>query len=171
MKQSKRRTVTNDEFNKALANMNNVKIMQEALSKYRGIIPYEDLQRCGLDALWRCIGYHEDNKGNKFTTSLWRFIVWECRRELKRIRQQGRIHTVSLSQKEDFDISTNVNNQIKHLHEYITLLDSDSRDIINQYYFERRTMQEIGDIRGCSKQTIGQKIHKALIELRKMCNN
>lgn len=163
--------VTNQEFDAALANKDNEKIIKAVLSRYYTVIPADKLKTCGYDALWRCLGYHEPNRGNKFTTSLWRFTIWECRRTLKHIRKEQSLHTINISAietKEKFDIPMPVEtDDIIHLRECINLLKHDDKQIIYEYYFERRTMEEIGKLHGYSKEAARQKINKAEIELRK----
>jgi RNA polymerase sigma factor (sigma-70 family) len=173
MKRNKlvRRMVTNEEFNEALKNKDNEKIIKAVLARYYHVIPADKLKDCGYDALWRCLGYHIPGKGNKFTTSLWKFTTWECRRALKRIHNEQSTHTINISTietKEKFDIPMPMDSEsILHLRECLTLLNTESKQIIHEYYFEHRTMQEIGELHGYSKEAARQKINKAVRELRK----
>lgn len=175
MKKTKliRRAVTNEEFNQALADDVNKKTIKRVLSKYYSLIPPEELQACGLDALWRCLGYHQEGRGNKFTSSLWRFTVWECRRALKRINTQRNKHTVNISAIETqntFDIpAAEINPNVEYLRECMDKLRPDDRTLIKEYYLDKYTMEEIGNLHGYSKEAARQKINKALTELKKIC--
>jgi RNA polymerase sigma factor (sigma-70 family) len=168
-----RKEVTDEEFRQALANKDNEKVIKSVLSRYYSIIPAEDLEACGLEALWRCLGYHKEGKGNKFTTSLWTFTNWECKRLLKKIRRQASTHTVNISTietKEKFEVPVPLDNpDVVHLRECITMLKPGDRELIQQYYFDRHTMEEIGNLHGYSKEAARQKINGALQELRKCC--
>jgi RNA polymerase sigma factor (sigma-70 family) len=167
-----RRPVSNEEFNAALANEDNNKIIKKVLSTFSHVIPPEDLEICGQEALWRCLGYHEQGKGNKLTTSLWRFTQWECLRTLKKIRRENNKRMINISTietKEKFEIPINNNEEAKHLHECISLLSPLDRELIQEYYFDRRTMHEIGKLHGYSKEAARQKINKAVNRLRQYC--
>lgn len=166
-----RKQVSDEEFKQALANKDNEKVIKAVLSRYYSVIPADDLETCGLEGLWRCLGYHKDGKGNKFTTSLWRFTEWECKRALKKLRRQAStINMSTIETKEKFEVPVPLDNpDIVHLHECIALLKPMERELIKQYYFDRHTMEEIGNIHGYSKEAARQKINKALQELRKHC--
>jgi RNA polymerase sigma factor (sigma-70 family) len=163
--------VTDAEFRQALSDKNNKNIINSVLSHYYNIIPQDDLESCGLDALWRCLGYHQADKGNKFTTSLWKFTTWECRRKLKEIRRHTlhRVVNISTIEKDDkFDIpEPKQNPDIEHLRECINLLPFKDKQIIQEYYFDRYTMEQIGQLHNYSKEAASQKINKAVNKLRK----
>jgi RNA polymerase sigma factor (sigma-70 family) len=144
-----RRPVSNEEFNAALADEDNRKIIKKVLSSFIKVIPPEELEICGNEALWRCLGYHEQGKGNKLTTSLWRFTKWECLRMLE----------IPIIENQDYG----------HLHECISLLSPLDRQLIQEYFFDRRTMHEIGKLHGYSKEAARQKINKAVNRLRRHC--
>jgi hypothetical protein len=120
--------VTNEEFNIALANKINQKIIKAVTHKYSKIIPPSDLEICGQHALWRCLGYHRDDKGKKFTTSLWTFTEWECNRELRKINRYKQKKTINISAietKEKFDSPCkDVDPEVLHLRECISILPS-----------------------------------------------
>jgi RNA polymerase sigma factor (sigma-70 family) len=167
-----RRPVSNEEFNAALADEDNRKIIKKVLSSFIKVIPPEELEICGNEALWRCLGYHEQGKGNKLTTSLWRFTKWECLRMLKKIRRENNKRMVNLSTietKEKLEIPIIENQDYGHLHECISLLSPLDRQLIQEYFFDRRTMHEIGKLHGYSKEAARQKINKAVNRLRRHC--
>jgi RNA polymerase sigma factor (sigma-70 family) len=170
-----RRTVTDEEFQQALANKDVIRITKAATAKFRGIIPKDDLHNCALHALWRCLGYYIPNKGNKLTTSLWKFIYWECCRELKKIFR-NRSHNITtfstIETKDKLDIAdsdADKYDRARDLQECIHTLSPANQQLINKYYFERYTMEDIGNQYGCSKETIRKKLQRAVNELRKVC--
>jgi RNA polymerase sigma factor (sigma-70 family) len=167
-----RRQVTNEEFNTALADKNNSRILKKVSSKYINVIPQQELYSCALHSLWRCLSYHKDSFGQKFTTSLWRFMEWECNRELKRLQNEKNksVNISTLETKEKFDSPAKLpNDETENLYECIDMLPDGYRTLIVEYYIERHTMEEIGKMHGYSKEAARQKINKALIELRKIC--
>lgn len=178
-----RKKVTNEDFVAAYGHLNtdpkqltptqrdNRNIMHSVTNKYSSVISLEDLHSCALKALWRCLGYHEDGHGQKFTTSLWRFTDWECKRELLKCNQERKkakvISTEDIT--ENFDIEgPDIKEDVQDLKECIKLLKHNDKELIQQYYFDRRTMEEIGSIHGYSKEAARQKISRAVSNLRKI---
>jgi hypothetical protein len=172
-----RKTITSEQFQEAYGSLtatpdqltdkqkDNRNVISKVGSKYSGLLTDDELKSCGLNALWRCLSYHEDGRGKKFTTSLWTFLEWEYRRELKK-KKQKTVKTVSLSD-HDFPLSVS-NEDCLALKECIEMLDPDHKLLINQYYSENRTMEEIGRINGYSKEAARQKINKAVSQLREL---
>ena len=47
--------VTNEELQEALKNEDNINVMNKICMKYANVIPYEELERCKLVAVWQAI--------------------------------------------------------------------------------------------------------------------
>jgi RNA polymerase sigma factor (sigma-70 family) len=175
-----RKLVTNDEFIEAYGHLysapedltpkqrDNRNIMHSVTSRYAPFISQNALNDCALQALWRCLGYHEEGWGQKFTTSLWRFTDWECKRELLKIKHLSKTHTIPISEFNDaFDMpSPETSQDVDDIRECINLLLPIEKQLIQEYYFERRTMEEIGRLHGYSKEAARQKIAKAVNHLK-----
>lgn len=163
-----RRKVDNEEFRIAYENKDNKKIMRKVINKYRGsLISSDELNSCALVGLWRALGYHDNSFKQKFTTTLWRFTNWECQRELaKKTRKKNKIIVQPII---DLDIPMPERSEecIK-LQECLKLLPDNQRQIINEYYFDKRTMEEIGSIHSYSKESARQKIMMAICKLKEI---
>src|SRR5262245_39037708 len=101
-----RRPVTDADFKRAYygasgddaslrAAADNRNVIAAVLKQYVGKIPHDELESCGMTAMWRTLQYHQPDHPSrqKFTTSLHRFAKWECLRELRRVtggRGRGR---------------------------------------------------------------------------------
>ncbi len=166
-----KKKVTNDEFSRALANSDNNNIIQSVLVRYNKLIPPDELHACGLEGLWRTLMYHQDNRGNKFTTSLWKFTDWECKRQLKKNKKKNSHYVVSLSN-DKIDIAEEQENPTaQDMRECIAKLRPAYRSLIQEYYYNQKTMEEIGVEYGYSKESARQKINQALKDLRKLYSN
>ncbi len=139
----------------------NRNVIRKVISKYNGLLTEEELNDCGLNALWRCLSYHEEGKGKKFTSSLWTFTHWECCRQLKKKSSDG-IKAIPIT---DIDITQPFNEETQHIKECLELLPSEYKSLLTQYFYDNRTMEEIGNLRGYSKEAARQKINKALRKL------
>lgn len=159
-----RREVTNEEYEKAYNNKDNRKVIDSVTSKYAKKVDKHDLSSAGLMALWRCLSYHDDSFGQKFTTSLWRFTDWECKRILR--SQKNRVSCMQLSAIEiDLPEENVMTDDVKFMKECVHLLPKDEKEILQLYYYQNLTMEEIGKANGYSKEAARQKINKSLRKL------
>jgi len=70
--------VTNNEYETALRDVVNLKILNKVRKKYYRLIPQEELERCLLIALWNALRRFNPTKGRKFTSYLYISLEWEC---------------------------------------------------------------------------------------------
>lgn len=182
-----RRVVTDDEYRAAYhgvrgdpesmrAAANNRGIIRGVLRVYSGRLSEDELDSCGCKALWRCLQYHSDDYGQKFTTSLHRFAHWECQRELRSLR--GSKNKPAEWANSKFDDAPDEAGIIRagreavaqYANECLDLLPHDwQRVVIRQYYIEGMTMEEVGSANGYSKETARQRLRRALDALRDVC--
>jgi RNA polymerase sigma factor (sigma-70 family) len=132
-----------------------------------GIRP-EKRQEIMQAAVMRCIQSHDDCRGQKFTTSLYRFTYWECQNFIRGAMRAPRM--VSL-----VDIpepATRVHDrqpEIDHIYECLTFLNTKDRALIQQYYLDNMTLEEIGRINQYSRAAAHQNLVKATSRLRRLC--
>jgi DNA-directed RNA polymerase specialized sigma subunit len=199
----KRREVSDEDFRRAyygipgdeqsiLAAVDNQNIIQSVLVKYRLAISRDDLETCGMVAMWRCLQYHDPNRpskadpskpcNQKLTTSLHTFVTWECLRELRKVKNQEKRaakHGCRQYPTENLDNILTLNKKhyrdehrekMSVLFEYMDLLPFKwQRKVLKQYYFDGLTMSQIGVVNGYSKEAARQKIGKAVRTLRGLC--
>lgn len=105
----------------------------------------------------------------KFSTSLWRFITWECKREISR-KNKKRVKTTSLDNMRGFNIpNKEKSDDVQYIKDCISLLPANYQSLIKNYFFDKMTMAEIGNIYGYSKETARTKLKKAFNKLREIC--
>jgi len=172
-----KKPVTNEDFNKAYTNKDNRNIIYSVLSRYAKVIDKEVLESCAQMGLWRCLGQHDDSYGQKFTTSLWRFVDWECKKELRKVKREKEVGATTMAapimdmlDSKILEKNSIESSEIMHVNECLDLLPKKDKEILYMYFFENRTMEEIGKIHGCSKQNTGQKIAKALARFKNVYN-
>lgn len=61
-----------------------------------------------------------------------------------------------------------VSEETLFVRECLPFLNEIDRKVINQYYFDGRTFEEIGQINGYSKETARKKVNKGLDNLKKI---
>lgn len=148
----------------------NRNIIRTVTNKYAQLLTVDEINDCALEAIWRCLGYHRDDKGQKFTTSLWKFTDWECKRQLRKKRKSVNTpNTLSIMDFDHFDLpAPEVSDDIAFIRECVDLLPEPHRQFIKEYYFQNLTMEQIGQKYNFSKEAARQKINKALKRLHEI---
>lgn len=149
-----------------MQNEDNQGIIRTVANKYRSILRPEELDRCGLHGLWRALQYHQDGRGQKFTTSLYRFVDWECKKELNKSNKQKK--TLSLDNIKIDPPYSGRSEDNEHLHECLRLLPKSESELVDMYYFRDMTLEEIGRYNKYTKEAARQKLGKAIQKLGKI---
>ena len=152
--------VSNDQFEKEYSKQDNKNIINAVTKKYSGQLSQDSQKRCGMHALWRCIQNHDDSYGRKFTTSLFIHVDWECKREISSLNKKP---VSLLGECDDEIVSPEPSGQIP---EILDSLPDNQKEIIYQRFYENRTLEEIGQKQGYSKEAARQNINKILSKLR-----
>ncbi len=179
-----RREVGNEEFILAqkgnpsdpaslAAAKDNRNVISAVLSRYRGQLPEHSLSHCAHVGLWKALQYHRPEFNQKFTTSLHTVLNWVCLSEYRSIYGRKRKHQVfftELTSEHEALLDKGVDDRMSHVRECMGLLPSESdRKIINQYYFEQMTMQQIAEANGFTKETASKRVAEAVNVLRTLC--
>lgn len=136
--------------------------MQSVIASFGTAIPKDQWEDIMQSAMLRCLEKHKEGYKTKFTTSLYRFTVWECKNF---VRQQMRTRSISLLS----HYSDKTEDRIEHIRDCITILDPKDRTIIEQHFIMGMTMRDIGVANGYSPQAAMKNVHKALEKLRRLC--
>lgn len=157
--------ISNVELEQAIADPENQSMIRRVCSYYTKTLSPETLKACGEAAVWRCLQSHRDDMGQRFTSSLYRFLHWECLREVNSL--QGHIYkewieTVDEKQKEPIESLM--------LQEYLAILPNDAREIVVARYIENRTLADIGKIHHYSKQGIQNILTRSMKAMQEHAN-
>ena len=152
--------ITNEEFEKAYNNQDNKNIIKAATKKYSSRLSQDAQKTCGMHGLWRCIQNHDDKYGRKFTTSLFLHVDWECKREL------GILNRRPLAFLGEHDGEIPAPAISGYGLEILDALTDKQREIMHQRFYENRTLEEIGNRQGYSKEAARQNINKIIAKLK-----
>lgn len=170
--------VTNEQFEKAYKDKDNLGIINYVCSKYYKFLPLgndakDEIKACGQRALWKCLAKHIEGK-QKFTSSLYRFVNWECKALAQKLRRQNKnfsqipVETkMSLCEKHKFSYRNMVDTRV--LTEGLMLLDPDSKKLIEDYYLNNKTYNEISVENGYSTETARKRVKNAINKLKELC--
>lgn len=167
--------IPKEEIEEAFNNKDNRRVIKKVTSKFYRQIDSHELEDCGTEGLIKCLMYH-DNSKQKFTSSLYTFVRWECLRKLN--KKKTEIKTISISKldkdspgsrcKEDSIAQYENPREQEHnlVLDSLNRINSHDRDILTDYYYNSASLQAIGLKNGYSKETARKKISKALVNLR-----
>lgn len=160
--------VTDEELRKALKNQDNINVMNKICMKYIGVIPYEELERCKLVAVWQAIEKYDPSKGNcKFTSFLCNRLFWECQKQLYEIKKTKKIPKSDAASSLIAEICGFENNYDSvEMKEALEKLDTESKQIIFKRFYESKTTKEIGQENGYGRETARRRIIQALEKLK-----
>ncbi len=152
--------VRNEEFEEALANEDNIKILNHVCKRYTNQISPEDLYTCKLIALWEAIRNFNPEKKVKFTSFLYNWIGWECKRQISRYQKDRRLSTNRY-----FDKNSTDPNRCEFL-DFIDSLPKKLATVLKQRYLYGYTVQEIAERNHYSRETARQYIKKGVQKLK-----
>ena len=142
----------------------NVNIIRKVTAKYASVIHSDDLRTCGLNALWRTLQCHDPKYNQKFTTSLYRFVEWECQRELRRRRTKVLSLTVPLEQAAPHEVTEDSlpSADVELVREAISMLDEQDRELVELRFRDEIILDDLASHFECSRTTIDRRIERVL---------
>lgn len=172
------RRVGDAEFVAALADPDNANVLKATLRRYANLLDQDERTSCGLKAVWRTLRHHRDDMGQKFTTSLVRFVHWECRREAARRGGKSPPGTLPFSDRDAAarprrdDGASERHEEMEHVLTRLPLLPRAwQRRMLRQHFLQGMSVDEVGVANGCTREAARQRIRKAVDKLRELCLN
>ena len=162
----KRNDISDEQFDEALKNKDNLRIMNSVCSRYRKSIPYDELERCKMVALWQALEAFDPNGGKKFTSFLYTRTDWECKRQISAINKKRKSN--SLEFHESLYVLANKNSV--EIEDIINKLSPKFNKVINQRFFYSMTMEEIAKENNYSRETARLYIIQALDKIKQYAN-
>jgi len=148
--------VSDKEFNNAREA--HLERIQNTCRAFSGALSPDALTACGDIALWRALQNFDESFGQSFTSSLHRFIKWECLRALQD-KTKGREVHMNGGDVEAMDDSVS---QKMILDDYLSILSNRDRRMVEARFLENCTFQEIAHREGYSKQGIKNIVERSV---------
>ena len=144
--------VSNEVYEKALKNNDNLMIMHSAGSCFMTTLDVDEIYRCKLMALWEALKSWNPRRGRKFTAFLYQRVRWEC---LKSIQIKNKNRGVQIENLEK--VAPNETPMC----ELLDGLPLELQDIVHKRYVYSMTLREIGDEYGYCYETIRNRLKQA----------
>lgn len=148
--------VSNEEYEAALNNLDNIHIMEKACWQFRFALNQDDIKECKLIALWDSLRCWKPG-GKKFTSFLYQKLRWQCLKAINKKKKQKFDHIVI----EPFSKNDNA-----EFIEWMDELSEELQDIFEKRFIYKMTLREIGEEYDCCHETIRKKINQALKTLK-----
>lgn len=139
--------VTDAEFN--TARRQHLELITSLTKQYANVLSSDALVAAGDIALWRCLQNFDPQFGQRVSSSLYRFVHWEC---LRAIQENPKRPVVPMVEDVEGKAESVAIRMI--LNDYLSILTVKARRIVEAKFLENRTFAEIARIEGYSKQGI-----------------
>lgn len=152
----------NSKIEQAMNDENILKIMNKASKRFRNQLDSDAIKTCQLNALWKTFLNHDENKGAKFTTYLYKGVFIECMKEIKfknKNKCYGKLHN-NISSNSDPFFMTDLMDEFT---------DEKDKQLIS-CKLSNMTISEIAENIGKNRESVRRKIHKLADNVRhKFC--
>lgn len=160
-------TVTDDKYLAASKNPDYCRIIKAVTNGFSKQLDLDAREACGLMGLWKALKKFDPSYGQKFTSSLHRYVKWACLNELKRAKREAS-QTVRLHEG-NAPLSPPLDTDKIDFSDKVAELPKKWRKLIEWRYHDRRTIQEISKKIRLSRECTRLKIKTAVRKLMKLC--
>jgi RNA polymerase sigma factor (sigma-70 family) len=161
------KTISDSDLREALSKSENIDMIHKVCYTYRKSLPPSVLKSCGEAAVWRCLQSHKEGMGQRFTSSLYRFLHWECLREIH--QNSTKLDTLEISEHEAPENVSMLDRLI--LKECLESLPETERKIVIARFIENRTLTDIGNMFNYSRQGIRNILFRSLTKMKKIMSS
>lgn len=146
------KTCINSDIENALKDQNIIKIMNKASKRFKNQLDADVIKTCQLNALWKTFLNHDESKGAKFTTYLYKGVFIECMKEIKfsnKNKFAGKLHD-NISSNTDPFFTIDLMDEFKN---------ENDRKLIEDR-LSNMTISEIAEKHNKNRESIRRKLHK-----------
>lgn len=155
-----KKKVTNEELRQAKRQY--AETLQRTTARYANILSAEMREACGDMALWRCLQCYDPSFGQSVSSSLFRFIHWECRKAIRELNNM--VQCGELREQETEDKTPCLTMMVN---DCLSTLSSRDRRMVEARYLHRCTLQEIANQEGYSRQGVKNILDRCLSRMAK----
>jgi RNA polymerase sigma factor (sigma-70 family) len=157
------KTVTNEDFEKALLNVDNIRIIKSVVRKFRIRLGASIAKQCGNTALWMSLMNFDDTKGCKYTTYLYRTVFWTCLNEVRYLNKEKAITNVDVCYVRDSITSKTFKHSDTSSKDIFDILGDVEARLLKARYVNQNTLSEIS----ISNNMTEKRVRKSLREIIK----
>ncbi len=150
----------NEKFASKWNDSNVSNIMNKVANRYRANIDVDEIESIKMNTLWKCIEKHDEDK-SKFTSFLYSQLSFALKNKVKKKKLEYNCSTI---EKEDFKAVVSM-----EYTDIVSGLPDDTRQILNQRFYQNLTMKEIGKINGYSRETARRRLKNAINLCKNAC--
>lgn len=143
----------------------NRRLIASVTKWYAGKLPREDIRYGWMTALFRCLRWHQYNRGNKFTTSLYRFLKWELNRSLRDHIRSKKSSMLPLDESEIAGVDYSLK---RELDDCMDRLSEEESMVLNQRFVHGMSTREIGESNGYSHTKASRNVDRAMKRLKEI---
>ncbi len=150
--------ITNLEFENALKNEDNIKIMKHVAKRFKETIPHDELYNCQLHGLWKALRTFKPEGNTKFTSVLFNQVLWACDAYIKSVKSPEILSNIAAKTRSEGSLT-----------EYVEGLPEEYSKVLYQRFEYKMTLKEIAKENGYSHEHARKKISEALKLVKQRC--
>ena len=157
--------ITNEEYEQAYQNTDNIKLIKYVMGRFSERLNIDEMRESGQIALWKSLRRHDDKYGQKFTTTLYRYLWWEA---LKTLQDKSKPTVQYGYSGEPVVQDAYVASDLKDILECLSDVD---RQMLIDRYIGLYTLEELGEKYGMKRESTRLKVIATLNKLRQTVYN
>lgn len=165
----KQNQVTNQQI-EAVINNSDYYDQMTSMSKRFKELDEDAIESIKYEAVWIALSTFEPQRGVKFNTHLVNHVRFLCLKELRRMHGSNRQHKNTLH--DDLALSNVSIEDASDRIDFYGALDSlsnEDRDILYGHYEDKKSLQELADQLGVTKQAVSERMKKIRQKIRITC--
>lgn len=162
------KSITNTEYEDALANPDNRRMIRSVINRFSHILSQDILDNCALHGLWTCLQRFDPKRGT-FLGYLHNCVDWACKREVSKLAKEHHYDELS----EDIPTKHPIDDSVVSFFakECLSCLPSKDRRFVIAYYYHNMNYSEIARHYHCSSEWVGRRIKLALKKMKQRIEN
>lgn len=158
-----KRIISNEEYELAYNLIDNKKIMNAAAQSFRKKLSSDIIESCCNYALLVCLQKHDNSYKRKFTTSLYMFVKWYCQQALNKENKHVNVKIKPVNPNIPLKDHLSAKQEVFNI---LNLLPENEKRLLTSRFLEGKTLIEIGEEYGYTKQKARSVINKLLKKIR-----
>tara|TARA_B100002019_G_C21269649_1_gene601439 strand:- start:2698 stop:3180 length:483 start_codon:yes stop_codon:yes gene_type:complete len=140
-----------------------LRLSNKAAQSFTDSLSKDEIKNCIMSAIWSAVNNFKEDKKTKFTTYLYKGVIYECIKQKKSNSRKSKALHFDINNALSVPSGSNFTSEIEMLEEINTCEDP---SLIFERFYDNLTLKDMAEKRGVSKEAIRFKLKKNLNFLR-----
>jgi len=140
-----------------------LRLSNKAAQSFTDSLSKDEIKNCIMGAIWSAVNNFKEDKKTKFTTYLYKGVIYECIKQKKSNNRKSKVMHFDINNALSVPSGSNFTDEIDMFEEINTCQDP---SLIIERFYDNLTLKDMAEKRGISKEAIRFKLKKNLNFLR-----